>query len=40
MRIIPKKDWFRATYEIIEYGRKYCAARPHKHELCPFSKVI
>jgi endonuclease-3 len=39
MRIIPKKDWFRATYEIIEYGRKYCVARPHKHELCPLSKI-
>ena len=39
MRIIPKKDWFRATYEIIEYGRKYCIARPHKHELCPLSKI-
>jgi endonuclease-3 len=35
MQIIPKKDWMRATYEIIEYGRKYCTARPHKHELCP-----
>ncbi|MGB7957364.1 MAG: endonuclease III [Minisyncoccia bacterium] len=39
MWIIPKKDWFRATYEIIEYGRKYCIARPHKHELCPLSKI-
>lgn len=39
MKIIPKKDWFRATYEIIEYGRKYCVARPHKHELCPLSHI-
>ncbi|HVO28910.1 MAG TPA: endonuclease III [Candidatus Paceibacterota bacterium] len=39
MRIIPRKDWFRATYEIIEYGRKYCPARPHQHDLCPLTKV-
>ena len=39
MLIIPKKDWFRATYELIEYGRNYCTARPHKHELCPLNKI-
>jgi endonuclease-3 len=39
MQIIPKKDWFRATYEIIEYGRNYCVARPHKHENCPLAKI-
>jgi len=39
MKIIPRKDWFRATYEIIEYGRKYCIARPHRHELCPLSHI-
>lgn len=40
MAIIPKKDWFTATYMIIDYGRKYCVARPHKHELCPLTKVL
>lgn len=35
MAILPKKDWFKATYQLIDYGRKYCPARPHKHELCP-----
>lgn len=40
MRIIPRKDWFRATYEIIEYGRKYCVARPHRHASCPLTKVL
>jgi endonuclease-3 len=40
MAIIPKKDWFKATYMLIDYGRKYCVARPHKHELCPLSKVL
>ena len=39
IQIIPKKDWFGATYEIIEYGRKYCVARSHKHELCPLYHV-
>lgn len=39
MQIIPKKDWFRVTYLLIEYGRKYCVARPHRHELCPLSKI-
>lgn len=39
MRIIPKKDWFKATYLLIDYGRKYCVARPHRHEECPLSKM-
>jgi len=40
MAIIPQKDWFTATYMIIDYGRAYCVARPHKHELCPVTKVL
>ena len=40
MRIIPRKDWFISTYRLIEYGRKYCPARPHKHELCPLSTLV
>ncbi|MCR4328551.1 MAG: endonuclease III [Patescibacteria group bacterium] len=39
MKIIPQKDWFEATYLLIDYGRKYCFARPHQHNLCPLSKV-
>lgn len=39
MEIIPKKDWFEFTYLLIDYGRKYCMARPHAHENCPLSKV-
>ncbi len=38
MQIIPKKDWFTATYMLIDYGRKYCPARPHKHDFCPLAK--
>jgi endonuclease-3 len=40
MAIIPQKDWFVATYMIINYGRAFCVARPHKHELCPVMKVL
>jgi len=40
MAIIPKNNWFKATYELIDYGRSYCPARPHKHELCPLTKAL
>lgn len=40
MAIIPRKDWFRATYMIIDYGRAYCVARPHDHAHCPLAKVL
>ena len=39
MEIIPKKDWFKTTYLLIEYGRKYCQAKLHDHSACPLSKV-
>lgn len=35
MRIFPKKNWFRVTYLLIEYGRTYCPARRHDQTLCP-----
>lgn len=35
MAIIPKKDWFKITYLLIEFGRKYCSARPHDHKNHP-----
>ncbi len=35
MRIVPRKDWFTITYLLIDYGRKYCPARPHDHARCP-----
>jgi endonuclease-3 len=40
MAIIPRKDWFTATYLLIDYGRKFCVARPHKHEQCPLTPVL
>jgi endonuclease-3 len=39
MAIIPQKDWFSCTYRLIDYGRKYCPARPHAHEKCPLAKM-
>jgi endonuclease III len=40
MKIIPEKDWFVSTYRLIDYGRKYCPARPHKHEECPLTIAL
>ena len=37
MMLIPKKDWFEATYLFIEYGRKYCPAKKHDHAHCPLA---
>lgn len=39
MQIVPRKEWFTLTYRLIEYGRKYCPARPHDHALCPLTLV-
>lgn len=38
MEIFPKKEWFRLTYLLIEYGRNYCVARSHDHARCPLFK--
>ena len=40
MLLFPKQEWFRLTYLLIAYGRKYCGARSHNHAVCPLSKVI
>ena len=39
MKILPKEEWFDFTYWLIDYGRKYCPARPHNHAACPLSKI-
>jgi endonuclease-3 len=39
MAILPKKEWFPFTYRTIDYGRKYCPARPHAHGRCPLAGV-
>lgn len=35
MDVFPKKEWFHATYLLIEYGRNYCPARKHDQTKCP-----
>lgn len=37
MALFPKREWFRLTYLLIEYGRQYCPARRHDHAKCPLS---
>lgn len=38
MDVVPKKQWFSFTYLVIEFGRKYCPARPHDHRTHPLSE--
>lgn len=38
MEILPKKDWAELNYRLVDYGRKYCPARPHDHSKCPLRK--
>jgi endonuclease-3 len=35
MALYPKKEWFRLTYYLIEYGRTYCPAKKHDQSKCP-----
>lgn len=39
MNIIPKKDWFRITYLLIDHGRAVCAARNPRCDLCPLNNI-
>ena len=38
MTIIPKKNWFKSTYLLIDFGRAYCKARPHDHKKHPLGE--
>lgn len=38
MKIVHKEEWFKLTYLLIEYGRKYCTAKRHNHAACPLRK--
>lgn len=40
MALFPKKEWFLLMYLLIEYGRRYCPARPHDHKNCPLTKLV
>lgn len=39
MRIIPKKDWLRISYLLINHGRKICIARKPLCPQCPIKKL-
>lgn len=39
MMLIPKKDWSKFTYLLIDYGRAVCPARKHKCEDHSLTKV-
>lgn len=38
MQLLPKKNWFRSTYLLIEHGRKICTAKDPRCDLCPLQK--
>lgn len=40
MALFPRKEWLYLNYRLADYGRKYCAARPHDHiaKKCPLAK--
>ncbi len=35
MKIVPKEDWGKISYRLIDHGRKICTARKPKCEKCP-----
>ena len=39
MKIIPKKDWFAATYLLIDHGRAVCTAKDPRCDLCPLANI-
>ncbi|MBI3442717.1 MAG: endonuclease III [Candidatus Sungbacteria bacterium] len=39
MELLPKKNWFRSTYLLIEHGRKICTAKDPRCDLCPLQKL-
>lgn len=39
IKILPRKEWMDFTFRLIDYGRKYCPARPHNHSNCPLTII-
>ncbi len=40
MEVLPRKEWPEFTLRMIDYGRKYCPARKHDHEVCPLKVAL
>lgn len=38
MTVVPKKDWFKFTYWVIEHGRAICKAQKPRCEICPLQE--
>lgn len=39
MKLIPKEEWFKFTYRIIDHGRAICIANRPKCDWCPLNRV-
>lgn len=39
MRLLPKKDWFKTTYLLIDHGRAICTAKDPRCDLCPLKDI-
>ena len=39
MKLLPKSEWFKTTYRLIDHGRAICTAKDPRCDLCPLSKL-
>ena len=39
MDLLPKRDWFKTTYLLIEHGRAICTAKNPRCDLCPLRRI-
>jgi endonuclease-3 len=39
IKIIPKENWINFSHLLINFGRDYCPARPHKCDNCPLEDL-
>ncbi len=39
MKIVPKENWIDFSHLLINFGRAYCPARPHKCDNCPLGDL-
>jgi endonuclease-3 len=39
MKIVPKDRWIDFSHLLINFGREYCPARPHKCDICPLGDL-
>lgn len=39
MKIVPKDKWIDFSHLLINFGREYCPARPHKCDGCPLGEL-